>query len=207
MRMAKGMRARAGGQKRIGTASGVRPEKLADFLEASYALELEDDPWLRGVSAATLAVWGRPAGTFASLYDASNNDFRPALVVSEGIDDALAQVFFGSVAHMTPATVARVFRRFTAGTLLQSAPELAPSLAEAQRFGLGDSFAIVGSDPNGLGCSVSFTLPAPYKPEAAELALFQRMALHLGAAYRCLGACEQRRWATRWTRPLEPKPC
>jgi DNA-binding CsgD family transcriptional regulator len=169
-----------------GFRQGLRPEKLVEFLEAVYALEREDEPWLRGVSLATREVWGRPAPIFSSFFDATDpRQFRPTLVVTDGVSDALAAAFFRTIALVSPAIVARVFRRFVAGTLRRAAPELAPGFAETEPLGVGDGMAIVGVDPNGLGCSVALVLPRPYDAPPEELSILRRMANHVGAAFRC----------------------
>jgi DNA-binding CsgD family transcriptional regulator len=174
------------GRNRGGANSGMQPEKLVQFLEAVYALELDDEAWLRGVGTATRDVWGRPAPTFSGLLDASDvHALRPAAIVMQGVPDELAAIFIRSGESMSPALIERLYRRSTAGTLRQMAPELIPTLDQTAAFGVADSFGIFGSDPNGLSCTVTLSAPAPLAVDPDDLAVYQRMAFHLAAAYRC----------------------
>jgi DNA-binding CsgD family transcriptional regulator len=164
----------------------MRPQKLIEFLEAAYALELDDEPWLRRVSLAAREVWGRPASILASLYDASDlRQFRPLLVVSEGVPEELGAAFYRFLGIAGPDVVARVSRRFTAGIMSEVAPELTPSTAEVQSMGIADALCIAGSDPNGLGCSISINMPTAIILNETDLQVYRRMSHHLGAAYRC----------------------
>jgi DNA-binding CsgD family transcriptional regulator len=163
----------------------MRLEKLVEFFEAIYSLELDDEAWLRAVSIATRDVWGRPDPFFSSFYDASKLDeFRPLLVVTEGISDELGAAMYGTVALMTPALVARHYRRFTAGTLRGTSPELEPALVTTEPLGVADGFALVGADPDGIGCCIGITAPALLDVGADDLAIYLRMAFHLTAAFR-----------------------
>jgi DNA-binding CsgD family transcriptional regulator len=162
------------------------PDKLIEFLEAVYAFELEDEAWLRAVGVATRDVWGRSAPIWASLVDASDlRALRATLVVTEGIPDHLAAIFMRAGESMSPALSERLYRRSAAGTVRQIAPELIPVLEQTAPFGFADTFGIFGSDPNGLGCSVTLAAPAVIELDADDLAVYERMAFHLGAAYRC----------------------
>jgi DNA-binding CsgD family transcriptional regulator len=166
-------------------ARRLRPEKLPTFLEAVYALEREDEAWLRGVAAAARDVWGRPGGTVASFFDASDlNAYRRLLVVTDGLSKETVELLLRSTALMTPAMIARLFRRSAAGTVRDAAPELVPHLAETEPLGIADSFGLFGSDPNGLGCSVSILMSTAETLGADELGIYRRMAAHMGTAFR-----------------------
>src|SRR5882672_10046814 len=124
---------------RGGATSSMDPEKLVEFLEAVYALELDDEAWLRAVAAATREVWGRPASTWASFVDASDvRAVRPTLTVTEGVPEELAAIFVRAGQSMSPALAERLHRRCAAGALRQTAPELIPALDRTAAFGIAD---------------------------------------------------------------------
>ena len=164
----------------------MRPERLPGFIEATYALELDDERWIQGVAAATREVWGRPGSTLSGFYDASDlHNFRPLRVVTEGVSEELAAAFFGSLRYASPALVGRLYRRSLAGTLRVVAPELSPSLEETKLHGVVDSMGFFGSEPDGFGCSVTISMSAVHLPGRDELDIYRRMACHLAAAFRC----------------------
>jgi DNA-binding CsgD family transcriptional regulator len=164
----------------------LRPEKLVQFLEAAHAFELDDEPWLRRVALATRDVWGKPGALFAYFSDASDGkSVRPLLVVSEDVSDELVAIFYKSAELLSPQTMARLFRAFTAGTIRQMITDLLPALELTKAHGVADTFGIFGNDPNGLGCSVTISSGEPIDVPAADLGVYRRMAFHLAAAFRC----------------------
>ena len=52
--------------------TSARPERLADFFEAAYDLERDDQSWLRGVMEGAVAVFGRGTAVHGAIYDASD---------------------------------------------------------------------------------------------------------------------------------------
>jgi DNA-binding CsgD family transcriptional regulator len=163
----------------------MRPEKLVEFLEAVYALELDDETWLRMLGATSRDVWGRPAAFNAYLYDASDlAAFRPMRVVMQDVSEELATAGNELLAFQTPPLVARLYRRFVAGTLRREAPEMLPGFVKTEPLGMADTLSIVGCDPNGLGCAVSIIMAVAHELKPAELSIYRRMAFHLGAAFR-----------------------
>ncbi len=162
---------------------------LVGLLEAVYALELDDEQWLRGALAALAAVCGSEHHYFGFFYDASDaknfqfsnlcaDDVRPELLPS-------LEVFRGALAN--PDFVRLTFRSlYTCSARRNAGPLLGPVLAERARVGWGDTYNINGLDVSGIGCLLTLGCRTPeYVVDAKEDALYRRLAFHLSAAFRC----------------------
>ena len=173
------------GARRPGGSPHLRPEKLFGFFDATYAVELEDEPWLRSVSKATREVWGEPGAILSTFFDASDPaDLRISLMVTEDVSEDLGAVFMKSFALHTRDLGVRLYRRATAGSLRNLAPEFIPALAQTTPHGMADSFGVIGSNPDGVGCSVTVGAGAPIEVSDAEWSVYKCMAAHLSAAFR-----------------------
>jgi DNA-binding CsgD family transcriptional regulator len=169
-------------------AGAMRPEKLVEFLEAAYAMDQDDDGWLKGMMRAACEVWGRPGWALASTYDAADTmNFRMVSLVSDFPPDLL-RVLLQGPAEITPDYVQRTYRRLLVGiTRNVSKPELKGMFTKFAQLksGIANGIAINGLDPSGLGCMVGISKPDSRRPAAAEMPVYKRMALHMAAAYRC----------------------
>ena len=168
---------------------GIDERELVGFLEAVYALELDDEEWLKQALFSISRVCGLDHRYLGFFYDASNvADFKlwnvgraqgiaPELESSWGIFQSLCE----------PAFVRSTFRSLYLGSARRTAlPYLNPVLEDRARNGWGDFFYINGLDPSGLGCLLTLGSREPeFRPGAAQSAVFQRLAAHLGAAFRC----------------------
>ena len=163
--------------------------ELVGFLEAAYAVDRSDADWLERVLDAVARVCGPNHRYLGFFYDASNvEDLKlwnvaraqsaaPELESSWGVFRSLTE----------PAFVRSTFRSLYLGSARRTAlPYLSPVLADRERNGWGDFFYLNGLDPSGLGCILTLGGRQPeFRTTAAELAVFRRVAAHLGAAFRC----------------------
>ena len=166
----------------------MRPEKLVDFLEATYALDLDDETWLKEVLGAVRKVWGRPGGGWAMLYDASDvHHFRSTLMTADSLSPDISNVLGGGIGLMTAGFVIRTFRRVLSSNTARkdASPELDSMYQALEKHGMADNLAINGLNPNGRGCFVGLTMSERRNPPQREMAIYRRMALHLAAAFRC----------------------
>ena len=163
-----------------------RPERLPAFFEAAYDLEAEDASWLARVAATAHEVWGRPGPVQAAICDASDvGSFVIESLNLDGFSDEARAAILDGARYMTPAFVARTFRSLTAGLAREpSMPEIAPMFDEMARLGLVDALGINGVDPSGRLVYLGLWMQEVIEPSAAELAVYRRMAHHLGAAHR-----------------------
>jgi len=162
--------------------------QLVSFLEAVYALELDDRSWLDKVLWALSTLCGRDNHYVGFFYDASNvDDFKLWNVSLPSAPAELGEAFglFQGVVQ-NPAFVTTTFRSLHVGSARRTAmPYMAPVLAARERSGWGDIFNINGIDPSGVGCIVTVGIRAPeYAPPAADLVVYKRLASHLAAAFR-----------------------
>jgi Bacterial regulatory proteins, luxR family len=163
--------------------------ELVGFLEAVYALELDDEAWLTQALLSMSRLCGPDHRYLGFFYDASDvADFKlwnlsraqgvaPELESSWGIFQSLCQ----------PAFVRSTFRSLYLGSARRSAmPYLEPVLKDRERNGWGDFFYLNGLDPSGIGCLLTLGCREPeFRLSPNEAAVFRRLAAHLGAAFRC----------------------
>lgn len=167
---------------------GLDETQLVSFLEAVYALELDDRSWLDKVLWALSALCGRDNHYVGFFYDASNAaDFKlwnPSLPNAPA-DMGEPFALFQSVVQ-NPTFVSTTFRSLHVGSARRTGmPYMAPVLAARERIGWGDIFNINGLDPSGIGCNVTIGTRAPeYAPRPRDLAVYRRLSSHLAAAFR-----------------------
>jgi DNA-binding NarL/FixJ family response regulator len=167
---------------------GLDETELVSFLEAVYALELDDRSWLDKVLFALSGLYGPEHHYVGFFYDASNvDDFKlwnvcmptapPELMESFGVFQGLAQ---------NRAFVSTTFRSLHVGSARRTGmPYMAPVLEARQRSGWGDIFNINGMDPSGIGCNVTIgSRLHEFAPGPADLAVYKRLASHVAAAFR-----------------------
>jgi DNA-binding CsgD family transcriptional regulator len=164
-----------------------RFEKVGEFLDAAYDLDAEPQPWLERVIDATRAVWGRRGPVHAVIYDASDvADFKVDILRLADFPDGAAEYIYRARNAITPAMVARTFRRrVLAPTRVLGGPEMAELHEGMSTFGYPDAMGINGIDPSGLGVFLSMWWSDPTTLPPAETQTIERMAHHLAAAHRC----------------------
>jgi DNA-binding CsgD family transcriptional regulator len=88
---------------------------------------------------------------------------------------------------VTPAYLTRSFRSLLTHDSCRtlSSPELLPFLDGMAALGSSDFLGVNGLDPEGLGVILGFWVPERVSPPRREMAIYRRMAHHLGAAHRC----------------------
>jgi DNA-binding CsgD family transcriptional regulator len=167
---------------------GARPQRIADFFEAAYDLEREDQSWLRGVMEAAVAVFGRGIAAHGAIYDASDvAAFRVQNAEFIGLSPQAIDCLMRGLGLMSPAFVARTFRSLLANSSRGDGvalPELGPMYDELAPHGLVDAFNLNGLDPSGIGTFFAMWTDRAVEVSQAEREMFRRMAHHLGAAHR-----------------------
>ncbi len=163
--------------------------ELVGFLEAVYALDLDDEEWLREALLALLRLCGPELRYLGFFYDASDESqlkiwnlsraqgSAPELESSWGIFRELCD----------PAFVRATFRRLFLGSARRTGtPYLNPVLADREKNGWGDFFYLNGLDPSGVGCVLTIGCrELEFELSEEEAAVFRRLAGHLAAAFRC----------------------
>ena len=167
-------------------ARGMRPANLLEFLEATYALEMDELAWLNRVVAAMKAVWGLPAWAFGTVYDASNvANLRPSLITMNGAAAEVSGLLAQGATLLTPDYVERRFRRTLTFWARQGInPELAGIFDQLKQAGAPDLFVVNGCEPAGIGCALAVSADRDQGPSAAELSIYRHMANHVAAALR-----------------------
>ena len=167
---------------------GLDEAELVSFLEAVYALELDDRSWLEQVMWALSGLCGRDEHYVGFFYDASKvDDFKLWNVSIPNQSPELAEAFgaFQSVIRI-PAFVSTTFRSLHVGSARRTGmPYMAPVFAARERSGWGDIFNINAIDPSGIGCNITIgTRQHEFVPSPADMAVFRRLSSHLAAAFR-----------------------
>ena len=185
--------------------AGLDETQLVTFLEAVYALELDDETWIRQALTALSAVCGAEHHYLGFFYDASDvENFKLWNTCITSAPPELASAFAIFQTLTGPDFVRATFRSLLVGSARRSAsPFMEPVLAERERAGWGDIFNVNGLDPSGIGCNLTFGVrEREYRPSAKELLLLRRIATHLGTAFRC----RRRLGVSRVDAPLDRKP-
>jgi len=164
----------------------MRPSHLLEFLEASYALEMDELTWLNRVVAAMKAVWGLPGWAFGTVYDASDvAQLRPSLITMNGAAAELSGLLAQGATLLTPDYVERRFRRTLTFWARQGInPELAGIFEQLKQAGAPDLFVVNGCEPAGIGCALAVSADRDQGPSRAELSIYHQMANHVAAALR-----------------------
>jgi DNA-binding CsgD family transcriptional regulator len=163
------------------------PEKIGEFLEASYSLETTDQTWLIEVMEAARAVWGRGGPVHGAIYDASDvAAFRVKNLHVIDFTGDRADCLMRGLGLVSPTFVARTFRCLLANSTRQvGLPEMLPMLEEMGALGYPNATNINGLDPLGLGVFIALWAPDATELPRMEMAVYRRMAHHIGAAHRC----------------------
>jgi len=164
----------------------MRPSHLLEFLEASYALEMDELTWLNRVVAAMKAVWGLPGWAFGTVYDASDvTHLRPSLITMNGAAAEVSGLLAQGATLLTPDYVERRFRRTLTFWARQGInPELAVIFEQLKQAGAPDLFVVNGCEPAGIGCALAVSADKDQGPSRAELSIYHQMAHHVAAALR-----------------------
>lgn len=163
--------------------------RLVDFLEAVYALELSDQDWLTRTLEAFAGVCGPQHDYEGLFYDASNVDDlkRWNYCRPQPMPPGLMSQKDVFVKLTGPEFVRATFRALSVGSGRRAAHRyIEPVLRERERNGWGDFFYVNALDPSGIGCTLTLNSREPeIVTQASDLAIFRRLASHLGAAFRC----------------------
>ncbi len=167
----------------------IDESELVGFLEAVYALDLDDDEWLKEALHALLRLCGSELRYFGFFYDASDEAELKiwSLTRAQGSAPELESSWSVFRSLCEPAFVRSTFLRLFLGSARRTAtPYLNPVLADREKNGWGDFFYLNGLDPSGVGCMLTLGCrEAEFEVSDEQAAIFRRLAGHLAAAFRC----------------------
>ena len=182
----------------------MKPDLLA-ILEAGYAVDAAEQPWLTGLLAAAQPALDEGFGAFAFSYTARDSQsFEPRCLASSGFPDALVERLPMVMAHM-PGDYIETARNAQACILAQVAGQVVlrehdgallhqlyrqPIPQALNSVGAYDILGINVLDPTGIGCYFGAPLPRRGGLTEARRATWGRVAAHVAAAFRI-----QRRFA------------
>jgi DNA-binding CsgD family transcriptional regulator len=168
----------------------MKPDLLA-ILEAGYAVDAAEQPWLTGLLAAAQPALDEGFGAFAFSYTARDSQsFEPRCLASSGFPDALVERLPMVMAHM-PGDYIETARNAQACILASEIDGFDAFVPQAlNSVGAYDILGINVLDPTGIGCYFGAPLPRRGGLTEARRATWGRVAAHVAAAFRI-----QRRFA------------
>lgn len=160
------------------------------IVEALYALELREGPWLAHIAAATAEGLGiRNRGAYAITYDASDihDCLFPGFAATAAVDPELARILatdFVELYRRTPTMVEDVFRHvsFAPSRKLRVRARLDEAHALLGRFGIHQILGLNGVNPDGRGAHIGLLIQRSAR--SPEPDLLARLSSHLAAASR-----------------------
>jgi len=168
----------------------MRADALS-IVEAAYAVDVDDEPWLSGIAEAARAALDARLGMFTVAYDASvPSGFRILTSLVSGMAEALQPVLWEHTALFDPPWVEAVFLRMTCDHIRHrrfaqfaaAKPELLDRLY--RRHGIEDIFCINALDPTGLGHQINVLRSRRCELTATERTKWSRVAAHIAAGNR-----------------------
>ncbi|MBX3263082.1 MAG: helix-turn-helix transcriptional regulator [Labilithrix sp.] len=169
---------------------------LVRVLEAAYAMDRAEGPWLRGIVDALRPALEDGLGMAAYVYDASR---RPFVVREPILDCPLDAQGLGQLFAQSDESYVRGAWLAHAAATASETPGYADHPGVRDVFwplGIRDVFVVNALDPVGVGCLVGAPLPRLRKLRDDERDLWDRVASHLRSALRLrlrLEALEGRR--------------
>ncbi len=175
---------------RAGRAGRIARGDCVGIVEALYALELEDGPWLAHIArAAAEGMAVRHLGAYAISYDASDiHDCRfEGFAATDDVDPRLAHILandFPEYYRSTPAMVENVLRRvaFAPSRELPVAGRLDSVHQLLGGFGVHQILGMNGVNVDGRGAHIGLLIPG--RGAFADVDLLARLSSHLAAASR-----------------------
>ncbi len=161
---------------------------LVGLLEAIYALDVDDERWLRQVLTATMALCGPQHSYLGYFYDASKVEALDVWnVCAIDLPPELEESFRLWQRTVSPGLVRATLRSLHIGSARRTGmPYVEPVLAYRESVGWGDIFSVNSLEPSGIGCLVTIgTREREFAPPPREMAVYARLAHHLAAALRC----------------------
>ena len=170
----------------------MKPDLLG-ILEAGYAVDTAEEPWLRGLLAAAQPSLDEGLGAFAFSYNAFHpQSFELRCLTSSGFPDALLERL-PMVMGQIPTRFIENARNDSACTIASEIPGFEDFSAVSEHLhpiGAYDVFGVNILDPTGTGCYLGAPLPRTGALTPARRTTWGRVAAHIAAAFRI-----QRRFA------------
>ena len=170
----------------------MKPDLLG-ILEAGYAVDAAEEPWLKGLLAAAQPSLDEGLGAFAFSYNAFQpQSFELRCLTSSGFPDVLLERLPMVMAQMPTRFIenARNDRACTQAPEIDGFEDFTAVAEHLHPIGAYDVFGVNVLDPTGTGCYLGAPLPRTGDLTAARRTTWGRIAAHIAAAFRI-----QRRFA------------
>ncbi|MEZ4221725.1 MAG: LuxR C-terminal-related transcriptional regulator [Polyangiaceae bacterium] len=175
----------------------MRNEFALDIVETAYTLGTDDRTWLQGLAARFGKLNPHPAGAMAVIYEYLPPPFRATTIEhahTEAVStERMLEAFFDleSFAAQHPSHSSRLH----ANTVCETASEFIEQEAgrgalealysrKLHALGVYDAFNVQGTTLSGRALCLIAPTRTPAAVPAATRAVWQRVAVHLGAALR-----------------------
>lgn len=169
----------------------MRTSHAMDLLEAAYRLDGDTQDWLRGLATVAKAFSPTHIGAGARLVNMQGGAVEGLFVVDSPFEDFLEKTLAAEkLAFTTPEFQQRsieLFSRLSATTTSQIFRSVDVSAMLAQLcfpVPMKDAFHITAPSDRGTTVVISTALPAARRLSAAGRAVWERVAVHIGAAIR-----------------------
>jgi DNA-binding CsgD family transcriptional regulator len=173
-------------------------EGSLEFLETAYDWELPEREWLGALTRTMARLWGRPRWACAFTYDLADTQRlsfgEPVLVDGSPL---VQEFLVDGLSHLTPEMLGRSFRINSMGFARPMGLINEASADRLRQMNTLDFFGINGRDASGRGCFVGIGAERT-RLTAGEIMVYQRLAHHLGSAYRV-----RRRLSEQGRQPFE----
>jgi DNA-binding CsgD family transcriptional regulator len=163
----------------------MKPDLLS-ILEAGYAVDAEERPWLSGLLDAARPSLDEGLGTFAFSYNSPDpNAFELRCLASAGLKDTLVEALPMAMGEVPPRFIESAQRERACcmvASEIDGYDEFGP--AHLNPSGAYDILGINVLDPTGVGCFLGAPLPRSGGLTRVRRARWARVAAHIAAAFR-----------------------
>jgi DNA-binding CsgD family transcriptional regulator len=171
----------------------ISPSNGISVIEAAYAMDLPDQPWLDGLAASIERDLAGGMGTCAYVYDASHLPLKVLSYVDRG-SPVKAEACAATVGSADAQYVDEAFRNipFAAASETPRFGEQKEAVAILNGLGIYDIIGINGADPSGFGVWIGAPQSRIIQPTVAARRTWSRIATHLATALRLRLTARQR---------------
>jgi DNA-binding CsgD family transcriptional regulator len=164
----------------------VKPDLLG-ILEAGYAVDSAEKPWLDRLLAAARPSLDEGLGAFAFSYNAPQpQSFELRCLASTGFPDALLERLPMVMGQMPTRFIenARNDKPCTVASEIPGFEDFTAVSEHLHPIGAYDVFGVNVLDPTGTGCYLGAPLPRTGTLTRSRRATWSRIAAHVAAAFR-----------------------
>ncbi len=173
----------------------LKDELIVDLLAATYCTDGTYEAWRRDIMKLLLRI--NPGAETCTWFEYDWHFEEDGGLVFDSIHSAkvigkhaAVETWLGARQKIPPQLLARLFGRTGAGTaMMHASPELDmvrlnAAWKELWREPIVDSVGVVAADPGGRGACASIGLPERRALTERQIALLERVAVHLSAGRR-----------------------